>query len=154
MSVKVLLSLSLLALLVVACSTAEHGFLVPAQHPPEAELDLARRPVCTDCHDRRDKLAYEEFDHTPFFSAGHRGVAARQGAVCSMCHQASFCSDCHATSVELKPTERRPTETFRGAPHRGDYLTRHKIEGRIDPTSCFRCHGNPKTTRTCAPCHS
>lgn len=154
MTVKTLLILSLLALVVVACATSERGFLVPAQHPPEAELDLARRPVCTDCHDRRGKIAYEDFNHTPFFSTGHRSVAGRQGAVCSMCHQPSFCNDCHATSVELKPADRRPTETFRGAPHRGDYLTRHKIEGRIDPTSCFRCHGNPKTTRTCAPCHS
>lgn len=152
MTVKTLLSLSLLALVAVACVTPERGFLVPAQHPPEAELGK-RRPVCTECHERRAKLAYEEFDHTPFFSSGHRGVAARQSAVCAMCHQASFCNDCHATAVELKPSDRRPTETYRGAPHRGDFLTLHKIEGRIDPVSCFRCHGNPKTARTCAPCH-
>ena len=152
MIVKTLLPLSLLVVLLVACTTPKGGFLVPSQHPPEAELG-ARRPVCTDCHERRGTLAFEEFDHTPFFTSGHRGVASRQAAVCSMCHQPSFCNDCHATAVELKPTERRPTETFRAAPHRGDYLTRHKIEGRIDPTSCFRCHGNPKTARTCVPCH-
>ena len=152
MSAKYLLYLLLPVLILVACAVPKGGFLVPTQHPPEAELG-DRRPVCTDCHERRGKLAFEEFDHTPFFAGGHRGVAIRQATVCGMCHQASFCSDCHATSVELKPAERRPGETFRGAPHRGDFLTRHKIEGRIDPTSCFRCHGNPKTARTCAACH-
>lgn len=152
MTVKALLSLVLLMLVAVACAAPKGSFLLPARHPPEAELGT-RRPVCSDCHERRGKLAYEEFDHTPYFSSGHRSVASRQAAVCSMCHQASFCSDCHATAVEQKPDDRRPGDTFRGTPHRGDYLTRHKIEGRMDPVSCFRCHGNPKTARTCAPCH-
>jgi hypothetical protein len=70
-----------------------------------------------------------------------------------MCHQTSFCNDCHATRVELKPSERHKTETYRRMPHRGNYLARHRIDGRVDPTSCFRCHGNPKTARTCSPCH-
>jgi hypothetical protein len=32
-------------------------------------------------------------------------------------------------------------------------LTRHRIDGRINPTKCFRCHGAPKTARSCTPCH-
>lgn len=152
MTVKGILSLLVVTLIVVACATPKGSFLLPTQHPPEAELG-DRRPVCTDCHEARGKLAYEEFNHTPFFATTHRSVAQRQAAVCSMCHQASFCNDCHSVSVELKPGDRRPGETYRGMPHRGDFLTLHKIEGRIDPVSCFRCHGNPKTARTCAPCH-
>jgi hypothetical protein len=27
------------------------------------------------------------------------------------------------------------------------------IDGSLNPASCFRCHGSPKTTRGCAPCH-
>jgi hypothetical protein len=27
-------------------------------------------------------------------------------------------------------------------PHRGDYLGQHPIDGRVDPGSCVRCHGN------------
>jgi hypothetical protein len=38
-------------------------------------------------------------------------------------------------------------------PHRGDYVTRHRIDGRIDPTACFRCHGSPKRAKLCASCH-
>ena len=26
--------------------------------------------------------------------------------------------------------------------HRGDYIVLHQIDGRLDPGSCFRCHGN------------
>jgi hypothetical protein len=25
-------------------------------------------------------------------------------------------------------------------PHTGDYLSRHRIDGRLDPVSCRRCH--------------
>jgi hypothetical protein len=27
------------------------------------------------------------------------------------------------------------------------------MDGRINPISCFRCHGNPKSSRTCIRCH-
>ena len=54
---------------------------------------------------------------------------------------------------ELKPSLRNQSDTFRRMPHRGDFLTRHRIEGKIDPTSCFRCHGNPRASQVCAPCH-
>jgi hypothetical protein len=70
-----------------------------------------------------------------------------------MCHQQQFCDECHGVRVEEKPSAKNKTSTFRRTPHRGDYLSRHRIDGRVDPTSCFRCHGNPKTAETCAPCH-
>jgi hypothetical protein len=70
-----------------------------------------------------------------------------------MCHQQSFCNDCHATYVELKPSIKNQDATYRRSPHRGDWLSRHRIEGSLDPTSCIRCHRNPKTATTCAPCH-
>jgi hypothetical protein len=148
---RTLLALGVLALL-GACATLKGGYDLPLQHP--AELEPGRRPVCTDCHEARgEQIAYERFNHTPAFADDHRPEAYQGERVCALCHQSSFCNDCHATRVELKPSEKNQTENYRRMPHRGDYLSRHIIDGRIDPTSCFRCHGNPKTARTCASCH-
>jgi len=149
--VLAILASSLLVL--AACTVQTNGWLVPSQHPPEADLGR-NRPMCTDCHEARgDHLVFSELNHTPYFSESHRGVAARDARVCAMCHQASFCNTCHATGVELKPSLKNQSDTFSRMPHRGDYLSRHRIDGRADPGSCYRCHGNPKAARTCAPCH-
>ncbi len=140
-------------LLLCACAALKGGYVFPPQHPPEAELG-DRRPLCTDCHEPRgENVAYERFNHTLYFAENHRQEAYQAEDLCSMCHARGFCNDCHATRVELKPSLKNQTDTFRRYPHRGDYLTRHRIDGRIDPTSCFRCHGNPKAAATCAPCH-
>jgi hypothetical protein len=148
-----LLTLLAVALLVAACAGFKGGYILPARHLSEA--DLGEKPkVCTNCHEQRNEyIVFERYVHTPFFGANHRAEAYQGEAVCAMCHQTSFCNDCHATRVELKPSIKNQTETYRTLPHRGDYLSRHRIDGRIDPTSCFRCHGNPKAAMTCARCH-
>jgi len=133
-----------------ACASSTN---FPAQHPDAAEL-ARTRPICVDCHEARsEKLAFADFNHTPLFATTHNLIASRSVQVCTMCHQQSFCSDCHATGVELKPSLKNQSDTYRGMPHRGDYQSRHRIDGRFDPTSCYRCHGNPKTSQTCRPCH-
>jgi len=155
MQIKSRLTILLVSLLfLAACASLGTDVLLPVQHPPEAELGQ-RPPNCLDCHEARgEKLPFERFVHNAYFADNHRQVAYQNAQVCSMCHQRNFCSDCHATRVELKPSLKNATETNRRMPHRGDYLTRHRIEGRVDPSSCFRCHGNPKTAQTCAVCHS
>lgn len=147
----VLYLLVLLSMVFVgACATLQGSWRLPAQHP---EVDPGR-PVCTECHEpRSEEFPFERFDHSVFFMENHRQATYQAEQVCRMCHATSFCNDCHATRVELKPSDRNRTENYRRMPHRGDYLSRHRIDGRIDPTSCFRCHGNPKTSRSCAPCH-
>ena len=141
-----------LLLLVTACALDKSGYTPPEQHPDAALLTKA--PICTDCHEIRNAdFNWAQFNHTIFFGQDHRQPASRQNRVCSMCHTRSFCSDCHATRVELKPSDKNPTETYRRMPHRGDYLSRHRIDGRVDPSSCFRCHGNPKTAESYARCH-
>ena len=145
--------LVLLPLLLLGACVAKGGFVLPTMHPPEAELGKTP-PICVDCHEARgEHLDYERYNHTAYFGDNHRQEAYQNAKVCSMCHQRSFCNDCHATRIELKPSLKNQTDTSSRMPHRGDFLSRHRIEGRIDPTSCFRCHGNPKTTQTCAPCH-
>lgn len=139
-------------LLLLACVSMKSGLDLPAKHP--FALEKGKRPVCTECHEARDKhLDYQRFVHTAYFMNNHRQEAYQYRQVCAMCHDTSFCNDCHATRVELKPSIKNETENYRQLPHRGDYLSRHMIDGRIDPTSCFRCHGNPQASRICNSCH-
>jgi len=146
------LTLLAIVLLVAACAGLQSSYSLPARHPDATELTVSPK-VCTDCHERGQQLAYERYVHTADFGRNHRPEATQGEAVCAMCHQTSFCNDCHATRIELKPSLKNQTETYRSSPHRGDYLSRHRIDGRLDPTSCFRCHGNPKSAQTCASCH-
>lgn len=150
-----LLSVVSLVLILSACALEKSGYIPPQQHPVDAEMPTDRPPVCTDCHEPRDEnFDWAQLNHTIYFGENHRQQAYRNEAICSMCHTRNFCSDCHATTVELKASEHNPTETYRRMPHRGDYLSRHRIDGRVDPSSCFRCHGNPKTAANCARCHN
>ncbi|MDT8420433.1 MAG: cytochrome C [Desulfuromonadales bacterium] len=151
-SVKIAVLLLPLALL-AACATLQGGYRLPVQHPADAGLGNTP-PNCVDCHEARDEtLAYERFNHTAYFSDRHRQAAYQSEQICALCHQPSYCNDCHATRVELKPSIKNQSDSFKRMPHRGDYLSRHRIDGRIDPTSCFRCHGNPKSAATCVSCH-
>jgi len=149
LSILILLAV---VLLVAACAGLQSNSTLPAKHPNAAELGTMPKN-CINCHERGEELAFERYVHTADFGKSHRPEATQGEAICAMCHQTSFCNDCHATRVELKPSLKNQTETYRNAPHRGDYLSRHRIDGRVDPTSCFRCHGNPKSARSCASCH-
>ncbi len=147
-----LLAAVLLMALLVSCA-ANSGYRLPAAHPGILELG-EKREFCTKCHGfKKVPLDFERYNHTALFTDSHRMVAYQDERVCSICHSQSFCSDCHATRVELKPSLKNSTENYRRVQHRGDFLARHRIEARMDPTSCLRCHGNPKSARTCQPCH-
>lgn len=151
-TLAVLLTLAVVAVL-AACTALDGGRSLRFSHPTATELGEQPK-LCSNCHEgATEPIPFERFNHTPFFADNHRFEAQQYEQTCRGCHQVSFCNDCHATRVELKPSDRNPTANDRRMPHRGDYLSRHRIDGRTDPVSCFRCHGNPKTTRTCAPCH-
>jgi len=136
-----------------ACAGLQGGYEPQARHP--AADNLGRKPkICSYCHGAGDRNeTYGIFDHTPDFALNHNVPAYQGEDICAMCHRTSFCTDCHGTRIELKPSLKNQDETYRPAQHRGDYLSRHRIDGRVDPTSCFRCHGNPKSAETCARCH-
>jgi hypothetical protein len=135
------LAAMVLALLAAAC--AGTGSL-PAAHPEQ----LNRSPLCSECHSEWQSA----YDHTADFAASHRFQARRDQALCVTCHAKAFCADCHANKEELKPSDKYKDEPWRRMPHRGDYLTRHRIDGRIDPVSCFKCHGQGNDWR-CVACH-
>jgi hypothetical protein len=130
-----------LAALIAACAgTGSLG----KEHP----VAVAKPPICSDCHtDWRAAIS-----HTSDFNTRHRFYASQQRQVCGLCHKGSFCADCHADKEELKPSDKYKDSPERSMPHRGDYLTQHKIDGRLNPASCFPCHGRQNNER-CKVCH-
>ncbi len=104
---------------------------------------------CGECHtDNWAALNHQADD----FYRKHKFYAGQQKFACGTCHQESFCADCHAHREEIKPSDRYKGSPERQLPHRGDYLSRHRIEGRIDPVSCLKCHGRTNNER-CKTCH-
>jgi hypothetical protein len=147
---KLFVALMVLAM-IVACAATQETWRLPSQHPEVDEGDLR---FCMECHEESDdNIRYSRFSHSPLFAEKHRSTAQQNQNVCNMCHQPRFCNTCHGTGIEIKPSVKDPTSTFKRTPHRGDYLARHRIDARIDPVSCRRCHGNPKTVASCKSCH-
>ena len=130
-----------LAAMIVACAgTASMAI----KHP----VAVDKMPLCSTCHtDWRAALS-----HTSDFGTRHKFPASQQKRACALCHKDSFCADCHASSEELKPSDKYKDSPERTMPHRGDYISLHKIDGKINPASCFPCHGRQNNER-CKVCH-
>ena len=124
---------------------------VTGRHP----VELSEKPRCTDCHAADAEVGLkpiEVYNHDADWIGRHRFFAARSAQLCDACHKVSFCTDCHAYKEELKPSDEGSESPERWLPHRGDYLFQHRIDGRLDPTSCFRCHGR-QNNGICQRCH-
>ena len=111
-------------------------------------MEITEAPICSECHD--DDRA--SLDHTLDYNLRHKFLASQKMQLCSLCHQESFCSDCHANKEEIKPSDKFKDMPQRFLPHRGDYLTQHRIDGRINPAPCLKCHGRNNNAR-CRACH-
>lgn len=131
-----------LALSALAACAAPSG---TARVHPER---LTAPPVCTACHDGD----LSRLDHGPGFFRGHGDVARQEAARCDLCHRPSSCADCHGLKEEIRPSDKRKLQPGGFAPHPGDYLTQHRIDGRLNPVPCFDCHGR-KGDRRCRTCH-
>ncbi len=126
---------------------------LPASHP-EA-LAVGQQVNCAECHEDQQKgtmKAFNAFNHTRSFVKSHRYYAASDDRLCATCHKSSFCTDCHSNKVEMKPSTRFGDRPDREMQHRGNFMTMHKIEGKLDPASCYRCHGRANNER-CVACH-
>jgi hypothetical protein len=135
--------LLLLAITVIfACA---HAPSTAARHP---DIEEANPELCGQCHeDWRSSLSHEAD-----FNTRHKFYAYQRQESCALCHRGAFCSDCHAHKEELKPSDKYKEYVTRDLPHRGDYLTQHQIDGRINPPLCFKCHGRQNNER-CRICH-
>jgi hypothetical protein len=116
----------------------------------------AGKPTCSECHStdvsKGALKPYASFDHTATFVKDHRFQANQDVNTCGACHAQSFCVDCHGGKVAMKPAIKLSDAPERLAPHRGDYLTLHKMEGKMDPSSCYTCHGRANNDK-CRACH-
>ncbi|MBI5418866.1 MAG: cytochrome C [Deltaproteobacteria bacterium] len=143
---------AILVALFSGCSAISQTPSVPAKHPEEL---AGWRADCRECHEGLSTGAlkpYASFRHSNVFIRQH-GLYARQGQnLCASCHGPSFCQGCHARKEELKPNTRMGDRPDMMLPHRGDYIVQHRIDGKLDPGSCFRCHGN-KNNAKCRACH-
>lgn len=129
------------AALLAACAGTGSVALV---HPEKTQGS----PICTSCHDA-DRAP---FDHDSAWGRSHKAAAVRDQRTCELCHKASYCADCHGVKEEIKPSAKRGSRFDATTPHRGDYLTQHRVDGRLDPASCFPCHGR-RTDGRCRVCH-
>jgi hypothetical protein len=139
-----ILSFIVFATVLIIQLTARAAFpAAPAKHPVEV-----KEAVCSECHpDKGTGL-----DHTTFWSDRHAFTTAHSSELCIMCHSRSYCTDCHAKKEELKPSTKYKVFPSYKMPHRGDYITRHKIDAKIDPAPCFKCHGRGNNAK-CKKCH-
>jgi hypothetical protein len=143
--------LAVLALF-AGCSLVSTTASVPARHPEEV---AALRVDCLECHQGISGGAlkpYGSFSHSRAFVARHGLYALQSQNLCASCHESAFCQACHPRKDELKPSIRYGDRPDRMLPHRGDYIVLHRIDGRLDPGSCFTCHGN-KDNGKCRACH-
>ena len=135
------LSSTIMIIGLYACTTSRSLGNV---HP----FQVSAPPICSDCHGgERASL-----DHRTDYNIRHKYDASQQRGVCNLCHRESFCSDCHGNKEELKPSDKFKDSPERILPHRGDYLTQHRIDGRINPSPCLKCHGRNNNAR-CKSCH-
>jgi hypothetical protein len=147
------LALAGLIMILAACAQMKAIPGLPASHP-EALVE-GQQVSCAECHEDQQKgtlKAFDAFSHTPSFVENHRFYASSDERLCSSCHKSSFCNDCHTNQVEMKPSIKYGYRPDRVMPHRGNYVTMHKIDGKVDPASCYRCHGRGNNER-CMSCH-
>lgn len=142
-----------LMVILAACAQMKTMSGLPASHPES--LVVGQQVSCAECHEDQQKgtmKAFDTFSHTPSFVKNHRFYASSDDRLCSTCHKSSFCNDCHTNQVEMKPSLKYGNRPDRDMPHRGNFMTLHKIEGKLDPASCYRCHGRANNER-CFTCH-
>lgn len=143
-----IMTLIIIGLMFIACLYAcADTASIAKVHP--VEIKALREAVCSTCHD--DDRA--SMDHNNEWIKKHGSYAEQRKQVCSLCHEESFCSGCHENkSSGLLPSEKHQDEPENFLPHRGDYLTQHMIDGRVDPAPCMKCHGR-QNNAICRTCH-
>ncbi len=127
-----------------------------ASFSPTHQALEAGRPICSDCHGKDlhagGGKSYAAYDHGATFAKDHGKQAQQDSATCASCHAPSFCSDCHAGKTVLSPSVKLGNRPDRMSPHKPGYLNLHRIEGKMDPTGCYKCHGRANNG-SCRACH-
>lgn len=69
------------------------------------------------------------------WSTAHGRTWEVDAKLCTMCHQESFCSDCHGLAM----------------PHPAEWVGEHVAPGEAEPQVCARCHEGGQ--QLCSSCH-
>ena len=137
----------------VACNLLSPEASMARTHPQELG---SGRPMCTECHENEPMkgslMLYGALNHTPSFVKDHKFAANQDLQSCASCHSQASCSDCHTGKGVISPALKLSDRPDRMSPHRGGYLAIHRIEGKLDPTGCFKCHGRANN-QLCTTCH-
>lgn len=154
MSKKIALLAAVLGLgLMSACALVSPEASFARTHPQELPNG---RPTCSECHGteavKSTQKTFASLNHTATFAKDHKVQATQDAATCATCHAQSFCSDCHGGKTVMPASTKLGNRPDRVSPHRGGYLTMHRIDGKIDPTGCFKCHGRANNEK-CSACH-
>lgn len=114
--------------------------------------DDMRELACARCHSDLHRFRIDDVSlvsHGPGFLRRHGEQARTDSALCTQCHEPTFCEDCHM-SAQGAPLEMfEPTAVYRDFVHRGDFLARHSVEVGLERGTCVRCHG----VSFCDGCH-
>ncbi|MCK5689795.1 hypothetical protein KAI87_11025 [Myxococcota bacterium] len=121
-----------------------------ACHNHQEEYDQAK---CLHCHpsfQRKPLEAVAEFSHEGGWMGKHGMMARSEGASCEQCHTQSMCAECHSSVHPDLPSRLYPEKVNEPLMHRGDFITTHGMEARLEGDSCMRCH----KTHECSECHT
>ncbi len=141
---------------------------VQLPEPNQDRIPVPPMASCTACHYHATEFAQarcqpchvdlKRFPLRPVTAYAHQGdyrrthgmMAQTSAATCMVCHDQTYCAECHgATTRPFKPDFQFPETVQADFIHRGDYVSRHQIDAASDPGSCRKCHGSG----FCDSCH-
>lgn len=120
-------------------------------HVHQEQFDSGKCDVCHTDLARYPLRPVTSYSHEGNYVKRHARDARASGQSCALCHEQTFCTDCHtAETLPAKPEVFMPERVERRFIHWGDYLTRHSTEARADAPLCATCHGQS----FCTDCHA
>ncbi len=105
---------------------------------------------CTGCHKPGDLRTLKPGSHDLAWQRRHGDQARAKPEECATCHSQTTCDSCHDSSKPLGPATRNPEAIESNLVHRFDFVSRHALEARSQPGSCYTCHAKTE----CDACHA
>ncbi len=107
---------------------------------------------CTRCHTDLSRYPLKpvaDFSHEGNFVKEHPRAARASSETCALCHDQTFCADCHAATTHPRVEIKFPEKVDSDFIHRDDFLGHHQLDAQSDPAMCKRCHSDS----FCVTCH-
>jgi hypothetical protein len=119
-------------------------------HKPDDKIITPAKEACLECHeeDFYPEIVFPGIKtHGPVWAMNHRAPAKSGSVDCSVCHEQSYCMECHKSGFadEMGEIGNNMVNV-----HRSDFHVTHPIAARTDPQLCSSCHEN----KFCVDCHA